>query len=123
MQMLVMGDPQITLGGIWSKTIFLRILGCLTWPFFDPHKYATFADVGHGSPTNDLPGHVKQIKFCLAHFGIFLPPPNMQISLIYAGIPFLALMNCFATRRGYAIPNFSFIRLRCSCRHRSCHTL
>ena len=42
----------------------------------------------------------------------------MYIQYIIYNVPFLALLKRFAFRRGYAIPNFCVVHLRCRCRRR-----
>ena len=66
MQILVIGDPEMTLGGIWSKIIFLQILAFLT-PIMGIFDRTNF---GHGRPPNDW----EQNKY--AHFCIFDPHPQ-----------------------------------------------
>ena len=56
MQILVMGDPQMTFGGIWSKTWFF-VNFVIFDGLFDPHNVHILV---MGDPKYDIWGHLGQ---------------------------------------------------------------
>ena len=72
MQILVMGDPKITLGGIWSKKVvanFGKIQVCI----FLPHPPPGYANFGHGRP----PFRAKHWHFWHPKWAFLLPTPHI----------------------------------------------
>ena len=61
-QIVVIGDPQMTFGGIWSQNIIMQIFAFFT-PKIGILTSQIYANFGHGRPPNNFWGHLEQQIF------------------------------------------------------------